>query len=352
MNLNGAMRLAILLIVVECFSSIPSVSAQSSAPDGPMRETMRAAIRRRIQQQIEQARKAKENAKFWSGNGVMKLRESTSEGGVKRKFYLYTPVRAKQSEALPLVLVFHGGGGTAEGTDRSTGGITALADEKNFLVAFPDGIDHHWSDGRKQLVGHVDNDLAWISKTIDALASEGIADKNRVYATGISNGGFFSQYLALKIPGKIAAVASVAASVPEEYLNLKEGKPVPILFILGSKDPLIPAAGGQVGGRLLPGERGKVVSKDDSLAFWLAHNKNKAKGEPLNCAAPDSTMTVKSVGYGRGTNEVMLVYIEGGGHTWPRGAQYLPAKIVGPVCGEFSGNEVIWNFFSKHRLSE
>lgn len=129
----------------------------------------------------------------FSGDGQPELQTIEHEG-TSREYFLYVPKSVKKPA--PLVLLFHGGGGQARGVDKATGGMAALADEKGFAVAYPNGIDRHWNDGRPDLT-----------------ATDKLVDPSRVYATGISNGGFFSQYLALKCPDKIAAVAPVVASV-------------------------------------------------------------------------------------------------------------------------------------------
>ena len=97
------------------------------------------------------------------------------------------------------MLVFHGGGGTGPGTERLTR-FTALADREGFLVAFPEGVEKNWNDGR-EFTGsrahrdHVD-DVAFVTALIDAIGRAHAVDPRRVYATGISNGGIFSHYLA------------------------------------------------------------------------------------------------------------------------------------------------------------
>ena len=44
----------------------------------------------------------------------------------------------------------------------------------------------------------------------------------------------------------------------------------------------------------------------------------------------------------------MLYRLEGAGHTWPGGRQYLPQSAVGVVCRDFDGSRVIWDFFVDH----
>lgn len=285
----------------------------------------------------------------FSGAGKPELKVIQHEGA-EREYFLYVPKSA--TKPAPLVLLFHGGGGQARGTDKAVGGLAALADEKGFVVAYPNGMDRHWNDGRPDLSEKYYDDVGFISKLIDSLVADKIADPTRVYATGISNGGFFSQYLALKCPNKLAAVAPVVATVPTQWRDLT-GPPVPVLMLLGTADPLVPWQGGQVGGKLLRKKRGQVASGRDALKFWLAHNKNTAtpvKQEIANKDRGDGCRAFsEQYGSDDSPSEVLFYEIQGGGHTWPDGEQYLPRAIVGPVCRDFDANRVIWEFFSRHR---
>lgn len=286
----------------------------------------------------------------WSGAGKPLLRE-IDVAGVKRQYYIYKPESAKTPA--PLVLAFHGGGGTAAGVDKCAGGLARVADEEGFIVVFPDGIDKHWNDGRPDISKTNYDDVGFISKLIDELKGENLIDGSRVYATGISNGGFFSQYLAIQLPNKIAAVASVAASVSKVSLDLNVS-PVPIMLLLGTEDTLVPWDGGSIGGKLLRRKRGEVLSGRQSLEFWLQKNRNTA--QPACAKIPDRNQTdgsqvlIEQYGAPGSSNEVVFYEIRGGGHTWPGGQQYLPKAVVGPVCRDFNGNKAIWNFFEKHAL--
>ncbi len=298
--------------------------------------------------------KNRKTDRFWLGAGDMAEKDVVMEG-VTRKYYVYTPANAKTGVLLPLVLVFHGGGGTARGADYHIGGMTKVADKYGFIVVFAQGVDRHWNDGRPGLVDHYYDDVTFVWNIIETLVKSGKVDRSRVYATGISNGGFFSQYLGIMLPGKLAAVASVAASVSTNFQNIPVKQPLPIMFLLGTEDTLVPWLGGSIGGEILKKKiRGAVISGRESVDFWLAKNGNSAKAErvPLDDTNPDdgSKVFVEQYGADNSSNEVVLVEIQGGGHTWPSGQQYLPVKLIGPVCKDFDANEMIWTFFSKHSL--
>lgn len=291
---------------------------------------------------------------FWLGSGQMSER-SVNLDGVTREYYVYEPANTKSNTPLPLVLAFHGGGGTARGMDYHVGGITKVADKNGFMVVFAQGIDRHWNDGRPGLVDHYYDDVSFVWNIIDTLVGEGKVDKSRVYATGISNGGFFSQYLAIMSPEKIAAVATVAASVPTTFEKIPVKQPLPIMLLLGTEDTLVPWEGGSIGGTLLKRKvRGTVLTGRQSVDFWLAKNGNTSTAQ--RAAIDDinkddgSKVFVERYGLDKSSNQVLLVEVQGGGHTWPSGKQYLPVKLVGPVCKDIDANQMIWEFFSKHSL--
>jgi polyhydroxybutyrate depolymerase len=221
------------------------------------------------------------------------------------------------------------------------------------VVLYPNAVDKHWFDGRPSVADTNYDDVKFISTVMDSLVADGTVDSKRIYACGISNGGFFSQYLSIRLPKRIAAIASVAASVPKEFFSMPV-QPVPILMILGTADPLVPFGGGKIGGTLLPGDRGEVVPAREAIDFWLERNKmsDRAVTSKLPSQSSDGGTSVFIERYGSpgSPNEVVFYEIKGGGHTWPGGMQYLAKRFIGPVCKDFSGNEVIWDFFKAHSV--
>src|SRR3990172_612739 len=88
-------------------------------------------------------------------------------------------------------MVFHGGGGTARGTERLTG-LSDLAEREHFIVAYPEGIERSWNDGRETTVSraHRDqvDDVHFVATMIDTITKEHRIDPKRIYATGVSLG--------------------------------------------------------------------------------------------------------------------------------------------------------------------
>src|SRR5262249_51070220 len=135
-----------------------------------------------------------------------------------RTYVLHLPRDREPSKPAPLVIAMHGGSGTGEGFPRLTHhGFDDLADRDGWIVVYPDGIGKNWNDGRKversEAYKKNIDDVGFISALIDELTSNHAVDRKRVYATGISNGGFMSQRLARDLSSKIAAIAPVAANL-------------------------------------------------------------------------------------------------------------------------------------------
>ena len=269
--------------------------------------------------------------------------------GVTRSYYLHVPPALPAAPA-PLVLVFHGGGGNGPGTERLTR-FTPLADREGFLVAFPEGLGRNWNDGREFTSSrahrdHVD-DVAFVGALIDAIGRAHAVDPRRVYATGISNGAIFSHYLAAHLSARIAAIAPVVGGIadpPEAWLRPEQ--PVSVLMLQGTRDPLVPYHGGAVAFG-----RGRIIDTEEAARRWAAlDGAHDPVREPLPADAGIEHCGGLRTVYpgGRGDSEVVLVRLDGGGHTWPGGAQYLPQMRVGRVCHDFDATAVIWNFFKAH----
>jgi polyhydroxybutyrate depolymerase len=190
--------------------------------------------------------------------------------------------------AVPLVFVFHGGNGTSVGTMHLSR-FNEVADRENFIVVYPQGIGRSWNDGRITQVSqaHRDNvdDLAFFDALLEKLSKGNRIDPKRIYATGISNGGIFSHYLAGNRSGKVAAIAPIVGGIAEPYASrFKPEHPVSILIIQGSADPLVPYEGGKIGGG--DGKnRGSVIATDATVQLWV--KANGCLGVPEKSTLPD-----------------------------------------------------------------
>jgi polyhydroxybutyrate depolymerase len=284
-----------------------------------------------------------------TGAGLRSEKRTISAGGRRRTYRLYVPPALPRGSPTALVFVFHGGGGQAPSAERMTG-FDDLADRESFVVAYPDGVGEHWNDGRE--VEAFDSqrekvdDVAFVAKLIDAISAEHRIDAGRVFATGISNGAIFSNFLAARLAERIAAIAPVAGGLAEPLRpGFRPSRPVSVLVINGTEDPLVPYSGGAVS-RV----HGRVLGAEDTARLWAEADgcRHDAAREPPTAVVEGCRTARARWTGGRDRTEVVLDTIEGGGHTWPGGPQYLPRLLIGRACPEPDATKEIWEIFRTH----
>jgi polyhydroxybutyrate depolymerase len=278
--------------------------------------------------------------------------------GMERTYALYVPSSYDEKTSYPLLIILHGGGGTGEGMVKLTNnGFNTLAEKEGFIIVYPDGIENHWNDGRglTQYRVHRENidDVGFISDLIDHLSNELNIDTARVFAAGISNGGMMAQRLACELTDRIAAVGVIASAMSENLHSFcKPSQPIPVLLISGIEDPLVPFEGGEVG--LFGKKYGAVLSVAKTKEFWIENSSCSPKPQTTyepDVDLPDGTRVRKEVYGGCSEDaEVVLYIIEGGGHTWPGGLQYLPVRIIGRTSKDIDANMILWDFFKSRMI--
>jgi len=278
---------------------------------------------------------------------------SLTQGTLKRTLRVYVP--AGHDGPLPLVLLLHGGGGNGGGMEWLTRhGFNRIADRDGILVAYPDGIDKGWNDGRSANRSGSDatvDDLGFLRALPQAIAALHPVDPARVYVSGISNGGMMAYRLACDAAPVFAAAAAVAANLSVELApRCQPARAVPMLIMDGTDDPIMPWKGGTI--RVLWMARGTVLSAEDSAARWLSldHCGPFESLPQLSASPPDGTSAVPHAARCGGDGEVRLYEIRGGGHSWPQGEPYLGPLLIGHVSQALDANETIWAFFARHPL--
>ncbi|MEH2411705.1 MAG: PHB depolymerase family esterase [Nostoc sp.] len=258
--------------------------------------------------------------------------------GKLRTYYFYTPKSYNPDRPMPLVLVFHGD----DGSGRSISNVTRfneLADQKGFIVVYPDGIDQKWSL-RGNAQGRVD-DVLFVSALIDHLQQQISIDSHKVYATGFSRGGILTQALACKLPDKIAGFASVAGSLPVRLKpNCQPQTPISMLMINGTNDHDVLYEGDD------HTQRGALVSISDMVDFWRSHDQCTSS----NQSPQFSEVQVKTSLYKgcSGNSEVWQLAVVNGGHFWPGGSSTDESLNKFNAKLGLNASETIWNFFQRH----
>jgi polyhydroxybutyrate depolymerase len=279
---------------------------------------------------------------------------SVQVGNLSREFIVHVPTGLPKDAAIPVLFVFHGGGGEARGTMRLTK-FNLIADREKFIAVYPQGIGKGWNDGRITQVSQAHresvDDLAFFDAMLEKLVTMHRLDSKRIYATGISNGGIFSHYLAANRADKIAAIAPVVGGIAVPFdRQFKPSQPVSVLVIQGTDDKLVPYGGGRINGGDGK-DRGSVISTVETLKRW--REANGINAEPVTTTLPDRDpndgcrVVATMWSGGRGDSVVWLYRVDGGGHTWPGGSQYMPVRVIGRVTNDID-SETIWAFFKQH----
>ena len=260
-----------------------------------------------------------------------------SFGGVERIAHVHVPKSYDPTKQTPVVLNFHGLGSNAP-EQIALSGMNAKSDATGFIAVHAEGtggLKQSWNAGAccgTAASGAVD-DVGFVGRVIDELESKLCVDAHRIYATGMSNGGFLSHRLACEMSTRIAAVAPVAGVLGVPTCN--PSRPMSLFQFHGTLDGLVPYDGSPALG---------FPSVLQTLAGWAGRSGCKVtpretskKGE-VTCVTYDGC---------KGGAEVNLCTVAGGGHTWPGG---LPVPSLGHTTTDIVATDAMWDFFVKHPL--
>tara|TARA_B100001989_G_C24446311_1_gene416628 strand:- start:124 stop:924 length:801 start_codon:yes stop_codon:yes gene_type:complete len=257
--------------------------------------------------------------------------------GLERELYVYIPESySENSDPVPLLFSLHGYTSRAIWNLGYTG-FQSLADQENFIVIYPQGSilsttgQTHWNVGGWTIGSNTD-DVDFIESLIDYFGANYNIDLERVYSTGMSNGGFMSYHLACNLSSKISAIASVTGSMTNQtYNGCNPIHPTPILQIHGSSDMTVPYWGNSI-----------MKPIPEVMDYWAQYN-------ICNLLSVDDFFDSNGDGftgdfyyYSQCLNniEVHLWYLENFGHSWPS----IPGDDI-------HGAYVIWNFLKRYDIN-
>lgn len=251
-----------------------------------------------------------------------------------RSFVTYIPEIYTEFQPVPLVFNFHGRSSNAF-QQMVYGDFRQIADTANFIIVHPQaklGITSSNSWG----LGLMSNDdIDFINELYSYLLFLYNIDTNKIYSTGMSNGGYMSYQLACHMSDKIAAVASVSGAMSTQtQLNCNPTRPTPILEIHGTADEIL--------------NYDQVLN---DIEYWRAFN--NCNVVPDIAVIPNTDLSdlssVEHFVYDNCDNGVTteLYKIINGGHTWP-GSNLS----IGLTNADINASSEIWDFFSKYDLSE
>jgi polyhydroxybutyrate depolymerase len=249
----------------------------------------------------------------------------------QRSYLLHAPPNPG-GRTLPLVIALHGAGDNA-GHFAAETGFAAPADMQGMMIAVPDGTPNaqggrtfnaHFCCG--EAVTRQIDDVGFIGAVIDDIAGHYPLDRNRVYVTGMSNGGMFAYVLAAVHPEWFAGIAPVAAAIGgmtragQTYLIPLPDRPVSVMIIHGMKDRLVLYDGGSSPVLSFPNHW--KLSVADALSFWATVDRCPTTPDMRDVAGE----TLRSMIYAgcAANSSVRLWAIKDGDHAWP--GDIFPAK--------------------------
>lgn len=160
--------------------------------------------------------------------------------GMQRSYQRYVPEGLDPEAPVPLMLNFHG---FTSNTDAQIAfsGMNTTADREGFIVAYPEGLGAAFNAGKNCCSAygnppHMADDVDFARAIIDDIAAKGCIDRRRVYATGMSNGGYMAEYLACEAADVFAAVAPVGSMVPVRT-DCTPSRPIAVIEFNGTEDP-------------------------------------------------------------------------------------------------------------------
>ena len=271
--------------------------------------------------------------------------------GIDRSYRVHSPPGLPDSASVPLVLVLHGGGGTASLAAKQTR-FNDDADRERYVVAYPNGTDRFrpimnligkrgfltWNGGQccGYAMEHNIDDVGFLRTVVERIGHDHRIDSRRIYAAGISNGGMMAYRLACEASDIFAAVGIVSGVLVNAHCA--PSAPVSVIDFHGSDDQYVPLNGG-VGRKSLTGKAFPPVK--DSVLFWAGRDAC-LKSE----TSTSQGVVVSEYDKCRDGTAVTYYVIEGGGHAWPGGDRISP--LLDPPSTAIFATTIMRQFFAAH----
>lgn len=262
------------------------------------------------------------------------VQDQMNHNGITRDYYYYTPSTWNGTDQLPLLMVLHGLTQTASGIMSITE-FNTIAEDNNFIVVYPDGINNAWNANMNVSVSQAD-DLGFVEELAMHFQNGFNTNPLRQYLCGFSNGGFMSHKIACESSMCFAAMATVSGGMSDTvYQNCNPNFSPDILHIHGNADAVVPYLGSITTG----------VSVDAMLEFWQNHlgcdltPTFSAMPNPnlLDLSHPERYTYMNCT-----SSQLEHIKIIGGGHQWPGISTLIGG--VGTINMDFYSPQTIWEF--------
>ncbi|GLR70079.1 alpha/beta hydrolase family esterase [Agaribacter marinus] len=281
----------------------------------------------------------------FDGNSGKIIEHNFNHNGIKRSYIVYLPTNHQPDNKSALVLSLHGRTGTSHALMKSQR-WHSLADSENFVVVFPQSAATEL-DGKLMTQWNALNvnsgidDVSFLKNVVSRVHEQYKTSAKKAYVAGFSNGGMMVSRLVCEADGTFAAMASVAGIGSTAHSDCVPRHVTPIAFIHGEKD-LLPPQKGQLS-NLRP------VQETISMFVETYNCSDMPVVKLLEDKAPNDGTRTTMYRY-QGCNEDAVVeyyFVKNGGHTWPGNK---PVTWLGNTSQDFTANEILWQFFSRHEL--
>jgi polyhydroxybutyrate depolymerase len=271
-------------------------------------------------------------------NVIDRSNGSLISSGEQREYLLYVPESYDPAEIVPLVINIHGFA-QWPANQAEVSQWNQIADEEGFIVVYPSGLGFpkRWRVTRlAEDPNAVEIELQYFRDLIDKLSAEYTIDSERIYVSGLSNGGGMSLRLACSLSDRVAAIGGVAGAYLVDLEECAGG--VPGIFFHGQADKIVPFEGGPSDRFPLPFPYIPTFVEDYA-------NLNGCDSDETVFLDQDHVRGVRYEGCEPGA-EVVFYTISDGGHTWP-GGNDLPKSITGKTTHEINATRLMWEFFEE-----
>jgi polyhydroxybutyrate depolymerase len=207
----------------------------------------------------------------------------------------------------------------------------ALAEDRGFIVVYPQGINNNWNVGFEQDYDNGTKDVEFVKILLEKLEKYYPIDTSRIYATGLSRGGFFIQRLVAEMPNTIKGFVSVGAPMPDEVKKrMQSTEAVRAMYVHGTADQIVDPNGME----------NAYLSVKDCVEYWKQRNEIEDIAEIQTINKSEDETLVRIEDYGR----LSHIIIENGGHTWPNSDPFNVGFPLGKTTQDINFNELIYNF--------
>jgi polyhydroxybutyrate depolymerase len=345
MEFRKLLTIAVALLVV--FNIDPIASAQDSSET----TTRRGLDRLNRSRESGELRKAPTSSQR---DAIRRLRERTENGPVppglerrkiqvgntEREFFINIPNSIKGRPS-PVVFVLHGGATSSGLAMHLKTDFTVLGAKEGYVTVYPSGVNG-WNIGShnmysvKRRTSDAD-DIGFFRTMFDKLIEEKVTDPKRIYIVGGSNGGVMTMNLVCNLADRIAGAGVLVATLPRaaETTWPKPSRPIPILIMLGTEDPMKPWDGNR-----------DQMSAEETVNYWLKKNRCLPDGKQYELPDRDPKDGCRIFAkQWQGEAPIVFYTMKGHGHGWPM-QRGRTREDTGSSTRDISAPEEFWKFFT------